>query len=113
MASDSQALRLQSFRVRSECRASPPRLPLPQRRVEVGYDLAFEFALWGPGRLPSSQGNLEDFVLFCFFNSLVLFICFALIHKLGFLPLLFVPMAVISLQSGLGAWVVSGVDGTA
>lgn len=41
--------------------ASAARLPLPQRAFGVGYDLAFEFALWGPGRLPSSQSNLEEF----------------------------------------------------
>lgn len=41
--------------------ASAARLPLLQRALGVGYDLAFEFALWGPGRLPSNQGNLEDF----------------------------------------------------
>lgn len=35
--------------------------PAGQCARGLGYDLAFEFALWGPGRLPSSQGNLKDF----------------------------------------------------
>lgn len=66
-----------------------------------------------PAACPLAKAIWRILFCFIFFNSLVLFICFALIHKLGFLPLLFVPVAVISLQSGLGAWVVSGVDGTA